>query len=191
MKKLSLVFALAIVFSSQLVMAQHVKVNTEESSIEWVGKKITGEHAGTIQIKSGSFELDGDRIVKGNFVIDMTTITNTDIKDEGYSQKLVGHLNSDDFFGVETYPTAMFVVQKASKFSDGKAKIEGDITIKGKSESISFDVVLDGNAYVAQIEIDRTKFDIRYGSKSFFDNLGDKVIHDTFTLDVKLAVEKI
>ena len=118
----------------------------------------------------------------------MTSITNNDLKNEGYNQKLVGHLKSDDFFGVEKFPTASFEVTQSSKFSNGKATLTGDITIKGTTESISFDAVRAGNEYTAEIEIDRSKFDVRYGSKSFFKDIGDKAIDDIFTLNVKLVV---
>ena len=170
------------------MFAQKVEVNIKKSSVKWLGEKIGGQHEGTIQVKSGSFELKNDKIAAGNFVIDMTTITNTDLEDEGYNQKLVGHLKSDDFFGVTKYPTANFVLTKSSKFTNGKATITGDLTIKGKTESISFEVAKAGNEYSAKIEIDRSKFDVRYGSNSFFDNLGDKAIDDIFTLDIKLVV---
>ncbi len=133
-------------------------------------------------------ELKNDQIVAGNFVVDMTTITNADLTDEGYNQKLVGHLKSDDFFGVAKYPTAKFVVSKSSNFSNGKATLTGDITIKGKTERISFEIVRSGNRYTAKIDLDRSKFDVRYGSNSFFDNLGDKAIKDIFTLNIKLAL---
>lgn len=188
MKTKQIVLAFIIILSSQVIFAQKVEVNTKKSSIEWLGKKIGGQHEGIIQVKSGSFEFKKDKIAAGNFVVDMTTITNTDLKDEGYNQKLVGHLKSDDFFGVTKYPTANFVLTKSSKFTNGKATITGDLTIKGKTESISFEVAKAGNEYSAKIEIDRSKFDVRYGSNSFFDNLGDKAIDDIFTLDIKLVV---
>lgn len=187
MKKLSYVLAF-IILTGNIMFAQKVEVNTKKSSVEWLGKKIGGQHEGKIKVKSGYFELKDDKIVAGNFVIDMTTITNTDLEDEGYNQKLVGHLKSDDFFGVKKYPTANFVVTQGTKFSNGKATVTGDISIKGKTESISFDVVRVGNEYTTKIDIDRSKFDIRYGSNSFFDNLGDKAIEDIFTLDIKLVV---
>jgi polyisoprenoid-binding protein YceI len=189
MKTLNFVIALIILLSSNVMFAQKVEVNTEKSTIDWHGEKVVGEHDGTIQVKSGSFELKNDQIVAGNFVIDMTTITNTDLEDAGYNQKLVGHLKSDDFFGVEKYPTANFTITKSSKFSNGKATVTGDLTIKGKTESISFDVTRAGEEYTAKIDIDRSKFDVRYGSNSFFDNLGDKAIDDIFTLDINLVVK--
>jgi polyisoprenoid-binding protein YceI len=189
MKTPKLLLALVILFSGNIMFAQKVEVNTKKSSVEWVGEKIGGQHEGNIQIKSGYLELENDKIVLGNFVIDMTTITNTDLEDEGYNQKLVGHLKSDDFFGVEKYPTSNFIFTKSSKFKDGKATVKGDITIKGKTESISFEVTRAGEKYSAKIDIDRSKFDVRYGSDSFFDNLGDKAIDDIFTLTVKLVTK--
>jgi len=188
MKTTNFVLALIILLSGNVMFAQKAEVDTKKSSIEWFGEKIGGQHEGNIEVKSGYLELKNEKIVEGNFVVDMTTITNTDIEDEDYNQKIVGHLKSDDFFGVEEYPTANFVLTKSSKFSDGKATVTGDITIKGKTESISFEVTRAGNEYTAKLDIDRSKFDVRYGSDSFFDNLGDRAIDDIFTLDIKLVV---
>jgi polyisoprenoid-binding protein YceI len=101
---------------------------------------------------------------------------------------LVGHLKSDDFFGVDTYPTASFKVIQGSKFTNGKATLTGDITIKGKTERISFDVDHAENTFTAEVDLDRSKFDVRYGSKSFFNNLGDRAIDDIFKLRIKLVV---
>ncbi len=190
MKVTNYLLALAVTLSTSGLFAQTQKVNIENSSISWLGKKIGGQHEGFIQIKSGELELKNDQIVSGNFTIDMTSITNTDLKDEGYNKKLVGHLKSDDFFGVEKYPTATFNITKATKFSNGKASVTGNLTIKDKTESITFDFVKNINHYTAKLEIDRSKFNVRYGSTSFFDSLGDKAINDIFTLDVKLVVNK-
>lgn len=188
MKTKKIVLAFIIVLSSHAIFAQKLEVNTKKSSIEWLGKKIGGQHEGNIQLQSGYFELKEDKIIIGKFIVDMKTITNTDLEDEGYNQKLVDHLKSDDFFGVEKYPTANFVVTQSEKFRDGKATITGDITIKGKTESISFELLRTGNEYSTKIDIDRSKFNVRYGSNTFFDNLGDKAIDDIFTLDIKLIV---
>lgn len=174
--------------SGNVMFAQKVEVSTKESSVVWQGKKIGRQHEGLIQIKSGYFEMEGEKIVAGSFAVDMTTITNTDMENENYSQKLVGHLKSDDFFGVEKYPTASFKVAQSTKFSSGKATVSGEITIKGKTESISFEVVRNGKEYSAKMDIDRSKFDVRYDSSSFFENLGDKAIDDIFTLNIKLIL---
>jgi len=188
MKTKTFVLAYIIMLSGSAMFAQKAEVNIQKTTVEWLGKKIGGKHEGNIQLKSGYLELKEGEIVAGSFVVDMTSITNTDLKDEGSNQKLVGHLKSDDFFGVQTYPTAEFVVTKSSKSNNGTATLTGDITIKGNTESISFEVVRAGKEYTAKLDIDRSKFDVRYGSKSFFDNLGDKAINDIFTLDIKLVV---
>ena len=188
MKTTNYLFALVLTLSSFGLFAQTQKINTEKSTIIWLGEKIGGQHEGFIQIKSGKLELKNDQIISGNFTIDMTSITNTDLKDEGYNKKLVGHLKSDDFFGVTKFPTATFNITKAKKFSNGKASVTGNLTIKGKTESITFDFVKNINHYTSKLEIDRSKFNVRYGSASFFDSLGDKAINDIFTLNVKLVV---
>ena len=187
MKTMNLAIAILTMISGNALFAQELKVNPDKSNVEWIGKKIGSQHNGNIKRKNGSFEIQGDKITAGNFVMDMTSITNSDVKDEGYNKKIVGHLKSDDFFGVEEFPTASLIVTESSKFSNGKATVTGDITIKGKTENISFDVEKTGNEYTAKMDVDRSKFDVRYGSKSFFNNLGDKAIDDIFTLHVKLV----
>lgn len=188
MKTKVFLFAIAIILSFNVSFAQELEVNVEESTLEWHGKRIGTKHDGFIQFKSGSLKFEGDQIVSGRFVVDMTTITNTDLKDEGRNQRLVGHLKSDDFFGVQTYPTASFEVVESSKFTNGRATLSGDITIKNKTERISFDVVKTGEVFTAEVGIDRSKFDVRYGSKSFFNDLGDSAIDDIFTLQIKIVV---
>lgn len=182
---LSAVFVIA---SAVVTLAQKSEINRSKSSVEWTGNKIGGSHNGTISIKSGYLEFKNNQITGGEVIIDMATITNTDLKDESYNQKLVGHLKSDDFFGVTNFPTSAFVITKASKFTKGKATVTGKLSIKGKTEMITFDVIKNGSVYTAQIEVDRSKYNVRYGSNSFFDNLGDKAIDDIFVLDVKLAL---
>lgn len=174
---------------SSLAFAQKGNIDTDTSNVEWVGKKIGGQHEGTIKIKSGNLELEGKKIISGNIVIDMTTIVNTDLSDKEYQDKLVGHLNSGDFFGVEKFPTANIVLSKESKFKKNKAQVTGKLTIKGKTENITFDLVKTEGKYIATIDIDRSKFDIRYGSNSFFDNLGDKAIADIFTIKISLVIK--
>ncbi len=170
------------------VSAQKNEINLNKSVVTWTGNKIGGSHNGEIKIKSGYVEFKKGEIIGGEVVMDMNSITNTDLKDEGYNQKLVGHLKSEDFFGVEKFPTSTFKITKASKFKDGKATLTGVLTIKGKSENISVDVTKKGNTYSSQLKVDRSKFDVRYGSKSFFDNLGDKVIDDIFILVIQLVI---
>ena len=170
------------------VFGQKTEINSENTKIVWTGKKIGRTHSGEIKLKSGFLELDSHKLTGGEIVIDMNTISNTDVKNEEYRQKLVGHLKSDDFFGVEEFPTASFEITETASFKGNKALLKGKLTIKGKTEPISFEVENKGNAYLATIEIDRSMFDVRYGSKSFFNNLGDNAINDIFTLDIELSL---
>ena len=194
MKKLFL--AVLVMGGITISNAQDYKVDNKATKIKWLGEKVTGEHTGFINIKDGMLKVEGGEIVGGKFTIDMTSITNTDIESEEYNNKLVNHLKSDDFFGVVKYPNATFVIKsvKAVEEDDATHHLTGDITIKGTTEEITFPakVSMNGSQIEASssIVLDRSKFDVRYGSKSFFDGLGDKVIYDDFTLDVNLIAKK-
>ncbi|WP_143961230.1 YceI family protein [Litoribacter populi] len=181
---------------AQEVASKTLPVDIHSSSMVWTGKKIGGEHTGKISLTSGSLQVEGNKLVGGAFEIDMNTITNTDLTDAEYNAKLVGHLKSDDFFGVEKHPKAKFKVTKATLIAGAKAgannyRIDGALTIKGKTENISFPatVLISGNSTeaVATIAVDRSKFDVRYGSPSFFADLGDKAINNEFLIDMKLV----
>jgi polyisoprenoid-binding protein YceI len=171
-----------------------LNVDTQNSVVTWKGYKVTGEHAGKINIKNGNLTFDKGVLTGGSFEIDMNSITCTDLQGE-WADKLVGHLKSDDFFGVSSYPTSKFVVTKViSRGKPGEYKLVGNLTIKNKTKEIKFDanVKESGANYVAEaaIKIDRTDFDVRYGSGSFFDSLGDKTIYDEFDLNVKVVTKK-
>jgi polyisoprenoid-binding protein YceI len=176
--------------------AATLKVDTQQSTLTWNGKKVTGEHTGTVKLSGGSLQVKDGKLVGGEFTADMTTLANTDLTDAGYNAKLVGHLKSDDFFGVEKYPTSTFKITKAEPIANAKAgeanyTVTGDMTIKGKTSSVTFPAVvtINGNSATAKATatVDRSKHDVRYGSKSFFDNLGDKVINDEFTLTINIV----
>jgi len=169
------------------IFAESQKVDVAKSSIKWLGKKVTGEHSGTISVKEGSLEVANSKVTGGKVVIDMNSIVDTDIADAGMNGKLVGHLKGDDFFGVTTFPTAELVITKV----DGN-NFSGNLTIKGITNPTSFTATAskDGKntVYKGTITVDRSKYNVRYGSKSFFDNLGDKVIYDEFTLEFNLVL---
>jgi len=189
MKTSKMLMIVMSVLISGIVSAQSFSVNTEKSTIKWNAKKVTGEHTGNIKIKEGSFELKKDKIVSGTFVIDMTTITDIDLTDAAYNAKLVGHLKSDDFFSVEKFPVSTLKITEASAFNDNKAAVKGELTIKGKTNPIEFTVTKSNGNFTALLTVDRAKYDVKYGSASFFEGLGDKVIYDEFTLDVMLVTK--
>ncbi|PMD97019.1 lipid-binding protein [Siphonobacter sp. BAB-5405] len=169
-----------------------VKVDTAKSSVIWLGKKVTGEHTGTIALKDGQLLLDGGKLVGGNFTMDMSTLKVTDVKDEKMNTKLKTHLEGEDFFGVANHPTSTMKITKVTPKGGNNYDVTGDLTIKGKTNAVTFPATVDPKTGTgtAKIKIDRSKYDIRYNSKSFFDNLGDKVIYDDFELDVNLATTK-
>jgi len=180
----SLLIIAVILTASAFTTPIKKKIDISESSITWKGKKILGSHTGTINLKEGYLEMEDENLTGGMFVVDMTTITVTDLEGE-YKGKLEGHLKSDDFFGIADHPTATLVINKATK--DGNTyDVSADITIKGTTEPITFELEMGTSAAITSFKIDRTKFGLRYGSGSFSDDLGDKAISNKFTLDVTL-----
>lgn len=191
MKAISLLLSLVLLVSIE-TFSQKLSVDPVRSKIEWTGKKIVGNsHNGELKLKSGQLELKNDQIVKGNFIVDMTSLTNLDLEDKDYNAKLVGHLKSDDFFSVEKYPTATFNVKKSTRFVNNKATVTGDITIKGTTKEVTAVVSrVNGATYTTKLEVDRSQFDVRYGSNSFFDNLGDKAIDNNFVLNITIVTSQ-
>jgi len=174
-----------LTFSFTTIDREKKEIKVENSKVVWKGYKVTGSHEGTIAIKSGHLNFNEDKLTGGSFEIDMTSITVTDLEGE-YKGKLEGHLKSDDFFGVAKFPSASLNFTNVESTGKNSYKVTGDITIKGKTEPISFDLSVYGSKANASLKIDRTKFDVRYGSTSFFDGLKDKAIYDEFDLVVDL-----
>jgi len=184
LKKLALLAFVAV--STMTVSAQTKKIDAAKSDIHWVGKKVTGQHEGTVNFKDGSLVFKGADVKGGKFTVDMNSMTATDLSGE-YQGKLNGHLKSDDFFGTEKFPTSTLTFKKVAKKSAGVYTVTADLTIKGKTNPVTFDLTVKGNTASAKLVVDRTKYDIKYGSGSFFDNLGDKAIYDNFDLTVNLV----
>ena len=174
------------IFSTTALKAEKKDIKLDESKIEWKGYKVTGSHEGLISISSGHLNFEKGVLTSGSFEIDMSSILVTDLEGESKG-KLEGHLKSEDFFGIEKYPTAFLKFSNVKSTGKNSYEVTGDITIKGKTETISFDVSVYGSKATASLKIDRTKFDVRYGSSSFFDGLKDKVIYDEFDLIVDLG----
>jgi polyisoprenoid-binding protein YceI len=181
----SIALAFVVVLSTLSVSAQTKKVDATKSSFHWVGKKVTGQHEGTVNLKDGKLIFKGKKLTGGNFNVDMASLTSTDLTGE-YQGKLNGHLKSEDFFGTEKFPTATLVFKKVVAKTANVYTVTGDLTIKGKTNPITFDLATTKDTAATSLKIDRTKYDIKYGSGSFFDNLGDKAISDEFDLAVAL-----
>lgn len=181
----SLALAVVVLLSTVSVTAQIKKIDVTKSKIEWIGKKVTGKHNGTVNFTDGSLTFKKNKLSSGSFTVNMTTLTATDLTGE-YKDKLDGHLKADDFFGTEKFPTATLVFKKTTAVSNGLYKIAADLTIKGITKPVTFDLAVKGKTATSTFNIDRTKYDIKYGSKSFFDSLGDKAISDEFEVKVSL-----
>jgi len=193
MKKIILSLALSILTVMSFATKPHVnkvKVNTTNSTLKWTGFKVASSHNGTINIKSGVLDFDHGVLVGGNFVIDMNSIKNTDIE----SVKLENHLKNEDFFNVAEFPTAILTITEAKKRDGNDYYIVADLTIKGKTHPINFAAVVTANGLhfsaIANIKIDRTKWDVTYNSGNFFENLGDYLIKDEIEFDIFLLSVK-
>jgi polyisoprenoid-binding protein YceI len=181
--------------STTLAESQKVEISPAESAISWVGRKITGSHAGKVPIKNGEVVLEGGAIKSGTFGIDLSGVQVTDISDQKQNAKLVGHLKSPDFFAAEMFPTAQFTIDSAVPMpkplpSGENTTIKGTLAIKGITKPVEFPAkvaIKDGVAEATgKAKLDRTQWDIRYGSGKFFQGLGDKLIYDEFEVDFAL-----
>ena len=161
-------------------------IETAESQIIWTGREVsTSSHYGTLDFVSGNFEISNSTIVNGEFIVDMTSINNQDM--EGDSKvRLEGHLKSDDFFSVESHPIAVLSINSSELISDGKWNVSGDLSIKGFTHPVNFEMVSTSEGWSANLVFDRSKYDVRFRSGSFFENLGDKLIYDDIELSINL-----
>ncbi|MBP6180727.1 YceI family protein [Flavobacterium sp.] len=182
----SIALALVVVLSTLSVTAQTKKVDATKSSISWTAKKVTGQHNGTVNLKSGALVFKGKKLAGGTFLVDMSSLTATDLQGE-WQGKLNGHLKSEDFFGTEKFPTATLVFKKVSVKAPNVYTVTGDLTIKGITNPVTFDLATTTNSAATSLKIDRTKYDIKYNSASIFSSIGDKAIDDNFELAVALT----
>lgn len=166
-------------------------IQQESSTVNWTGKKVLGLHTGSINIANGYIEITDNYVISGEIVIDMTSITITDIADTKTHDEFLRHLQNDDFFSVAQFKTAKLTITGSSKIENSKSKIDGNLTIKDISHPVSFiatiEVFTDFLHSLGEITIDRTLYNIRYGSGKFIENLGDKLIYDDFVLQFKLV----
>lgn len=186
----SVLFSSFSAFAEKNAKVEKIEIDPAASKLVYLGKKVTGEHTGEVKLANGFLNFDGENLKSGEFTIDMTTITNTDISDKDYHKKFIDHIISEDFFAVDKYKTATLAIKSAKKVKDNTYKLSGDLTIKGKKAPISFDADVTKTAGTAVVKFDRTVYDIKYGSGKFFQGLGDKMINDEVQLTVNLAAKK-
>lgn len=202
MKKTNIILPGILVVFALIAVAGKLHTDTynidpKQNSLEWFAQKVSGKHNGTIMVKGGQVQNNHGNIT-GFVEIDMATLVNKDIENEGHRTKLENHLKSEDFFDVAKYPTSKFIIKSIVPLAGAKEgfthKITGDLTIKDKTNEIAFDATIgmtpDKVTCTGSALVDRSKFDVRYGSKAFFPDIGDKMIYDEFTLKFNVVAVK-
>lgn len=188
---LTLVSTVWVCFSYAQESGQKYVADASSSKLEWTGKKLTGEHYGEIKLRVGELTFSKDKLVGGKFEMDMNSITCTDITDAKSNKRLVDHLKSEDFFSVARYPTSHFVITSVETKSATEYSVTGHLTIKGKTNPLTFPVKLrrENNRLLveATMTFDRSMYDIKFGSQSFYENLGDKLVYDDIDIAIKLS----
>lgn len=177
---------------------EKLTVDTQASSIRWVGSKVGGAHNGTIALKAGKLAVAGEELVSGEFVIDMNGIVDEDLTDSTYNQMLVDHLKSADFFDVATYPESTFAVTKVEAVTSDTIThlVSGNLKLKDVEKNITFgaNITKDGDVYKAvtlPFSIDRTQWNVKYGSKTLFANLKDNIVDDNIQLQITIVAEPV
>ena len=161
-------------------------INLDESSLTWTGREVsTSSHYGTINFTSGQFEVSDGLISQGEFIVDMTSINVQDLSG-GSKERLEGHLRSDDFFSVESFPTAHLYISSSELISQGKWLVNSFLTIKDISHPVLFEMSNTDEGWIANLVFDRSKYNVKFRSGTFFENLGDKLIYDDIELKINL-----
>jgi len=189
-----LIILMMLLGYSMVLSASDFVVDKVLSTVKWEAKKVTGKHNGSISFENGSVLVTDNKISGGTFIIDMKTIVDEDLTDTGMNQKLMGHLASDDFFSVVKFPESKMVITKVTSVAGDEYHFLADLTIKGVTNPVEFNAkfTLNGDKLTSEgvITVNRTLFGIKYGSGSFFQGLGDKVIYDDFTLTFNVVAKK-
>lgn len=188
-------FALLLLASAALLKPATFNVDVTKSTFRWEGAKVSGKHWGYAKLASGTLTVDNGKVTGGTVEVDMNSIDCQDLQGE-WGGKLVGHLKSDDFFSVANNPKATIKIKSITAIAGApqggnNSNVVADLTIKGITNEVSFPAAIAVSKTAvsakADITLDRTKWNIRYGSKSFFNDIGDKAIENNFNVKVDLT----
>lgn len=170
-----------------------MEIQSADSRIDWIGRKVTGAHNGTIKVKEGSFFLVDGQITTGEVIIDMSKLLILDVTDSAANTQFAGHLASDDFFSIEKFPTAVFEILSTKQQFGDQYRFEGNLTIKGITHAAGFDAIVNDSDdtfnLAGKLIVDRIKYDIKFRSGNFFKNLGDTLIYNEFDLDFNINAQ--
>lgn len=190
------VTAALLVAAPAVAATGKVSFDLSQSELKWTGRKVTGAHHGILKLRSAEGQIAEGNALQGTFEIDMASLRVDDIKDAKDNTKLTNHLKSDDFFNVASFPAAKFTITRSEPIAGAPSgqpnmMIHGDLSITGLTHPISFPALVeikDGVVQArAEVKVDRTKYNIRYGSGKFFENLGDKLIYDEFSVELSMS----
>jgi len=179
---------LMLMIPASLISQTSRLIDVENSKIKWVGEELSGKnHYGSLKFKNGSLQLDSGKIISGNFTVDMNTINVEDLQG-GSKQRLEGHLRSDDFFSVEKFSEAIFEINSSAVVNEDGANqiLSGNLTIKGITHPAKIEI---NDNWAAKLVFDRSKYDVRFRSGNFFQNLGDKLIYDEIVISANIVFE--
>lgn len=179
---------LMLMIPASLISQTSRLIDVENSKIKWIGEELSGKnHYGSLKFKNGSLQLDSGKIISGNFTVDMNTINVEDLQG-GSKQRLEGHLRSDDFFSVEKFSEAIFEINSSAVVNEDGANqiLSGNLTIKGITHPAKLEI---DNNWAAKLVFDRSKYDVRFRSGNFFQNLGDKLIYDEIVISANIVFE--
>ena len=174
------------------LQADTIWVDIQKSQIEWIGRKIKGEHSGTLRLNEGWVTMNDSTLIGGKFIFDMTSIKNTDIESPDWSLKLDNHLKSSDFFNVDSFPKAILEIKKNNSIAEennlgSTYLVAAELTIRGITHEISFPYQLEKSdstlIAIGSVHVDRTLYNIKYNSGTYFFDLGDRIIYDDFTIN--------
>ena len=186
MKKIILTVIFTILLS-QFSIAQTISFDIDNSSIIWTGKNIVNKsHYGSLSFVEAKIEFDNSDNITGFFKVDLNSINVLDLEGD-WKKNLEGHLKSDDFFSVDAHPTALLSIQESQLISEGKWNVTANLTIKGITHPVDFEMSRSEQGWSANLVFDRSKYDVRFRSGTFFENLGDKLIYNEIELAINLT----
>ena len=164
-------------------IATAAPINTEKSTLKWIGQKPTSEHWGYLKFDSGDIAIHKGKWLGGELIVDMNSMTVDDFTGP-QADKLLRHLKNEDFFAVDQHDTAKLRI----KSTDDK-QVKAHLTIKGQTHPVSFSYTKKGDTYVGKMVFNRTLYGITYKSKSFIEGLGDKFIKDEVIIEFKITLD--
>lgn len=170
-------------------------IDTDASSATWIGRSVAGQHSGTVYISSGELRVDEGKLSTGTVQVDLNSLTVSSMSDLQLNAQLTNRLKSKDFFDTYNHPLAMFKLASVWHESGNNYTVNGSLTIKGKTQAVRFPAIITHEkkqlSVIANVVIDRTKFNILSGSTDFVNAHGSTTIQNEFEIKLHLVAKRI